>query len=114
MNEDPFALENVEVKEDTAKRERRRLREINDLRAILKIPEGRRYIWRLWGLTGVFRASYTSRDANMTSFREGQRDIGLALLQDINEASPTALGQMRSEYLSELKSEKKEEVEDGE
>jgi hypothetical protein len=109
MIEDPFAIENQETQEDAEKRKRRHAREINDLRKIISIPEGRRYIWKLWGLTGVFRASYTPKDANLTAFKEGQRDIGLALLQDINEASPTALGQMRAEYLSEMKSEKKED-----
>ena len=105
---DVFADENKQSKEDGAKRERRHQRDVNDLRKILAIPEGRRYIWRLWGITGVFRSSYTPKDANMTAFREGQRDVGLAMLQDINDASPTALAQMRSEYLSELNSEKKE------
>lgn len=109
MMEDVFAEDNQVSKEDDIKRKRRKQREVNDLRDILAIPQGRRYIWKLWGLTGVFRASYAPKDANLTAFREGQRDIGLALLQDINEASPTALGQMRSEYLSELNSEKKEE-----
>lgn len=115
MAEDFLGIENVEQKETDAKRERQRQRSINDLRKVLSFPEGRRYIWRLWGLTGVFRSSYTPKDANMTSFREGQRDVGLAMLQDINDASPTALAQMRSEYLSELNADKKtKEVEDGE
>jgi len=111
--DDIFAVDNKQNKEDAQKRERRRQREVNDLRVILNIPEGRRYIWKLWGLTGVFRASYTPKDSNMMSFREGQRDIGLALLQDINDASPTALSQMRSEYLSEMNKDKpkKEEQE---
>lgn len=109
MPEDIFASVNEQTKEDSAKRERRHQREVNDLRVVLKIPEGRRYIWKLWGLTGVFRSSYTPKDANMTSFREGQRDIGLALLKDINDASPTALSQMRSEYLSELNADKKKD-----
>jgi hypothetical protein len=110
--EDVFAESNPVSKEDETKRKRRKAREVNDLRDILALPQGRRYIWKLWGLTGVFRASYAPKDSNLTAFREGQRDIGLALLQDINEASPTALGQMRSEYLSELNSEKKVEEED--
>ena len=110
--EDVFAESDPKNKENDLKRKRRKSREINDLRDILAIPQGRRYIWKLWGLTGVFRASYVSKDANLTAFKEGQRDIGLALLQDINEASPTALGQMRSEYLSELNSEKKVEETD--
>ena len=107
--EDVFAESNPVSSETEVKRKRKKAREINDLRDILAIPQGRRYIWKLWGLTGVFRASYVPKDANLTAFKEGQRDIGLALLQDINEASPTALGQMRSEYLSELNSEKKAE-----
>ena len=112
MREDFLAQENVTTQENEAKRERRHNRDVNDLRKILAIPEGRRYIWRLWGLTGVFRSSYTPKDANMTSFREGQRDVGLAMLQDINDASPTALSQMRSEYLSELNADKKPKEEE--
>ena len=110
--EDVFATENQDNKEDSKKRAQRHLREIDDLKAVLQLPQGRRYIWKLWGMTGVFRASYSPKDSNLTSFREGQRDIGLILLQDLNEASPTALGQMRSEYLSELKSEQKKKEND--
>jgi len=96
-------------KESEEKRKQRRSRELGDIKKILDIPEGRRFIWRMWGMTGCFKASFTPKDTNYTMFREGQRDIGMALLQDVNLASPYAYAKMKQEYTSELLADKKKE-----
>lgn len=103
--------ENTKQKESDEKRKKRRIRELADIKKVLSIPEGRRFIWRMWGECGTFKASFTPKDTNHTMFREGQRDIGLALLEDVNIAAPLAYAQMKQEYISEIISEKKKETE---
>jgi len=95
-------------KESNEQIKRRRTRELSDIRKVLSIPEGRRFIWRMWGVTGTFRAAYSPKDTNHTMWREGQRSIGMELLGDINEASPMAFSQMKNEFMSESLKEKKE------
>ena len=110
---DVFALDE-KSKEAKKKSEHQHKRRISDLKELLRYPAGRRFIWEELSRTGVFRSSF-SLNSMQTAFQEGQRDIGLSLLRDINEAEPTAFARMQQEYISELKSQKKEEVtEDGE
>ena len=62
---------------------RRRERELDDLKKILKIPEGRRFVLRVLGEAGMFHASF-SLNSMQTSFNEGKRDIGLWLMKDLD------------------------------
>lgn len=72
-------------------------RELNDVRHVLGSIQGRRLIWRYLETCGVFRTSFTG--SSQTFFNEGERNIGLKLLADINEASPES-------YLTMLKESK--------
>jgi len=103
--------ENTAQKETDAKRKKRRLRELADLRKILSIPEGRRFIWRMWGECHTFRSPYVNKDTNHTHILIGKQDIGFLILDEVNKAKPDAYSQMRAEYLSELQSEKQKEKE---
>jgi hypothetical protein len=58
----------------------------NDMRKVLQLREGRRFLWRYLGICKVFQTTFTGN--NTTFFNEGMRDVGLRLLADINEASP--------------------------
>lgn len=80
-------------------------REQADIQALLKIPEGRRFVWKLLGLSGMFRASMTG-EAMTTAFNEGRRDIGLGILLEINTCDHNAFAQMQSEHFSKSNSEK--------
>ena len=67
---------------DASRRERDRAkRDTADLRWIMSDPRGRRFIWRLLGITGIFRSSFTGNSE--TFFREGERNVGLKLLTDV-------------------------------
>lgn len=80
--------------------DRLRKRYFTDLRKLLGMPEFRRVVWHFFGLAGVFRNSF-SANANQTAFNEGRRDIGLALLADVNKADSDAYPRMQREYWSE-------------
>lgn len=82
---------------------KRRAREITDLQKVLKLPEGRRLLYKILCECGVFKASFT-QNSNTTAFNEGKRDIGLLLLKELDAAEPQAYSQMLREHFSELKS----------
>lgn len=94
-----------QLKKLTAEQKRERQKEIEDVKKILEKPEGRRYLWRMLRECGIFSNSFTL-NSNQTAFNEGKRDIGLAMLIDINEADKTAFAKMQNEYLSALNSAK--------
>ncbi|MBR4682842.1 MAG: hypothetical protein IKP06_06040 [Elusimicrobiaceae bacterium] len=83
-------------------------RNTSDLLAVLKTASGRRLLWRLLQATRVRQHSFVPGDSAATAFHCGQQSIGLFLLAEIEEASPTMYAQMRGEYLSEVSSEQKE------
>ena len=92
-------------KQQDAEAEYQRLhkRRILDIAKLLKQPEFRRFIWHILSEAGIFRASFTNNSLN-TAFLEGKRDLGLALLSDIDTANINAIFQIRQEFVSELKS----------
>jgi len=81
-----------QVKEAGRKVERKREKELNDLRRILSEDFGRRFIWRYLELCGVFKSSFTGNSE--TFFNEGKRVVGLTMIKDINDANPEAYLQM--------------------
>lgn len=76
------------------------LKLLDDMRWILSTPKGRRVIWWLLGIAGVFRISFAPKDSNQTSFNEGSRDIGLRLLRVVQSANPKAYSQMEDEVIA--------------
>ncbi len=72
-----------------------RKKEINDLRELLQLASGRRFIWRYLSMCGVYRLSYALNAG--IYFSEGQRDIGLKLLADVMESNDEALIMMMRE-----------------
>ena len=71
---------------------------MEDLSKILCTDGGRRYLWRLLSFCRVMDRSM-DRDSLVMAFREGQRDIGMRLMQDIYEAEPNAYELMRKEHV---------------
>lgn len=97
--------------------EHKRLRDLADMQKMLRQPEFRRYMWKLMSDTGLFRSSF-SQNAMTMSCSEGRRDIGLGILNDLNNADTNAFAQIQREFISEQKSkealeQKEREAEDG-
>jgi hypothetical protein len=109
---DNFYTDEIDAKNKESRKEyhKRKDRELNDLQKVLKVPEGRRFVYKMLSECGVFKASF-SLNSMQTAFQEGKRDIGLALLRDLDEAEPQAYSQMLREHFSELKSKKPKEEE---
>lgn len=60
---------------------------------------GRRFVWRLLDKAGVYRTSFTGD--NNTFFLEGQRNMGLFLLQLVNEYAVEQYALMLSENVKD-------------
>lgn len=58
-----------------------------DFKKVVATEEGRRVLCWLLGQAGVFRLSYAG-EAESTFFREGQRNIGLAVVAQIEAHTP--------------------------
>lgn len=110
MSDDRFYDSEIKSKkrEIQSASKRKRDRELGDVRRILSVPEGRRLFWRLLSGAGVFRASFTLNSVQ-TAYNEGRRDIGLWMLEEINQADPNAFAQLQREYYSEINSNKKQD-----
>jgi hypothetical protein len=89
-------------------------RQADDFRQVCATPQGRRIIWWIMELCGLYRFSNTCD--NFTFFQEGQRSIGVALKNQIDKASPTLLQQIYREITAEAISNesKRDKVKSGE
>lgn len=72
-------------------------RDLADLRAVLVLPEGRRWLWRVLEQTAAFRASYDPESPIRMAFAEGRRSTGLWLLAEISQADHTAIAGLMTE-----------------
>ncbi|OVZ82196.1 hypothetical protein [Yersinia kristensenii] len=79
-----------------------RQRDLNDITYLMGTVEGRRFIWRLLSLGGVFTTSYTG-ETNSTMFNEGRRNYGLTLFSDVMEACPDEYLTMANEAKEDSK-----------
>ena len=75
--------------------------QLSDVALIMKTRPGRRFMWRYLSKTYLFETSFNN-SGSITAFNEGQRNVGLMMLADINEAAP-------EEYLTMLKESKEKQ-----
>ena len=68
---------------------------LNDVRHVLSSVQGRRFVWRILDMAGVYRSSFTGNSS--TFFNEGARNIGLRVLSDVMDAKPEAFLLMQQE-----------------
>jgi len=93
------------------------IREVGDIKKIIENPQGRRFIWWILAKCHIFKNSF-NLNTKLEDFQEGERNIGLEVLNRLNEADVNAFARMQAEYVSEAESkkaikEKEKENEDG-
>jgi hypothetical protein len=69
--------------------------EQEDFKWLMGNKRGRRIVWRLLERTGVYRSSFTGNSE--TFFREGMRNVGLALLDQVHTITPDQFAVMLKE-----------------
>ena len=88
-----------QVKKRQTKAELARMREGEELEAILKTKPGRDLIWRHLSYGRMWDAIVTDP---LETFRQlGHRDVGMMILADVMEAYPEAYAIMRAEHPDE-------------
>ncbi len=94
---DPLDLRGQERQREDKDRTRKleRDQEAADFGFLMSDKRGRRFIWRMLELTGVYRSSFTGNSE--TFFREGARNVGLKLISDIHEFAPDSYTTMLDE-----------------
>ncbi len=77
----------------------RREKEINDLKLLLSMPEGRRFVNRILSFCKVFHCELVTNAG--VYFNEGQRNVGTMLLGEVMEANDEAFITMMREAKKE-------------
>lgn len=80
------------VQDTETKRRLNREQELEDLKVLLEMPEGVRFLRRLMEEGKVFTTTFTGN--SQTFFLEGQRNLALKFFNDIIEVSPQALSKV--------------------
>lgn len=81
----PWDIDRSSQDADEASQRRLQL-EQEDMREVMAEPSGRRVLRRVLDMAGVYRSSFTGD--NRTFFLEGQRNVGLMLIGQIQAAAP--------------------------
>lgn len=81
---DPLDLEARDAEQDAQQADGKfsMQQEIDDFLYVMRSKQGRRFMWRLLTMTHVFKTSFTGNSE--TFFREGERNIGIQLINDIH------------------------------
>ena len=82
----------------SGKKERQRLAvEREEMKTLLRLPGFRRFVWRYLEAANVFRTTFDG-STEWTLFREGKRNIGLKLMDEIMGADVQAFVEMQKEF----------------
>lgn len=58
-----------------------------DVLWLMDNPRGRRFVWDLLSKCGVYSTSFTT-NGSLVMFKEGRRDVGLRLLNELQMIAP--------------------------
>lgn len=72
------------------------LQDIADFKWLMSDHRGRRFMWRTLGHCRLFQSSIGPTDA-ITNYNEGQRNVGLLLLSQVNDLTPSLYAVMAAE-----------------
>lgn len=100
-------VDNSKQEKVLKKADKRRERELSDIRFVLKSPEGRRFYWRLMEKGRVFHDVFCGDSTNGTNYNLGRQSISRDFLNDLLEAKPEAYVQMQQEREAEDENERR-------
>jgi len=83
-----------QVNEKRTKKGREDFRIKNIVLDIMQTSQGREYFYGLLEFCHIWRLTFDPENQSITCFREGERNVGLKVLADINQASPDLYHQM--------------------
>lgn len=74
-----------------------------DFREVIALPAGRRVLWWILSLSSVFGNCFTGN--SVTYFNEGKREVGLRILNMIDDADENAFHELRREEYRRMEDE---------
>ena len=74
--------------------------DIADFKWLMSDHRGRRFLWKTMGEGRLFQSSIGPTDA-VTNYNEGQRNIGLLLLSQVNDLTPELYAVMAAENVEQ-------------
>lgn len=74
-----------------------------DLAWLMSDKRGRRFMWRLLGGLGVYRQSFDPSSTHNTAFLEGQRSVGLLLIDRLHQACADRVSEMQKEVKAHVR-----------
>ena len=83
-----------QVKKATRDENLKKKIEVKEMTDLLDMEIGRRVLWRILGFCRLHETSFTRACGITMAFNEGQRDIGLKILNAIREAGEDYLAEM--------------------
>ena len=93
------AADPEQVKKATKKEKREHEEALQDIKQLLKTNSGKRFIWRYLEKCNVF--SSLQGPLPDLHFREGYRQVGLDMMNDVIEADPNTLILMMSDAMKD-------------
>lgn len=76
------------------------LQDIADFKWLMSDHRGRRFLWKTMGDCRLFQSSIGPTDA-VTNYNEGQRNVGLLLLSQVNDLTPELYAVMAAENVEQ-------------
>lgn len=99
MSEEEFnAADPTKVRDRGRKQKREEQQELEDLRELLKLPAGRRFLWRMLERCAVWKTSFHP-SGQVFAANEGRRGVGVELMTDLITADPQAWIDLQQELL---------------
>ncbi len=94
----PFDAGDAQHVQDRTRKSRDRQRESDEaIKAFMSLQAGRAWVWEHLSACGLYRMSARAGDAHMTYFCEGERNVGLRLLAQLQRACPELYATMTKE-----------------
>lgn len=83
--------------------EKARIRELSDVKVVMSTEAGRRFLYRMLVDAGIYVCSYQAgQSSEHTAFKEGNRNSGLRLMDELQQASPELFIKMQVENRNEI------------
>ncbi len=80
-----------------------------EMKALLNSVAFRRWVWRCLDFCRFGQLSYCGENTAETNFREGMRNVGNKIFEDIKKANPKAFIEMMEEAEKKLETRKEQE-----
>lgn len=99
--EKPYnAADEKSVNEARKRAGRKKIEDLNIIKAMMDLLEGRKYLYELMEACHIFGNCFYGEEPNKTAFSLGERNVGLRVLAHIMESAPDLYTQMCKENKS--------------